>query len=41
LKKQEIHGIVFENRRISRVIALETAQNWQNLPVFAPFCPVF
>jgi hypothetical protein len=29
-------GIVFENRRISRVIALKTAQNWPNLPVFAP-----
>jgi hypothetical protein len=36
-----ILGIVFKNRRISRVIALKKAQNWPNLPVFAPFCAVF
>jgi hypothetical protein len=34
-------SIVFENRRIWRVIALKTAQNWPNSPVFAPFCAGF
>jgi hypothetical protein len=34
-------GIAFENRRISRVIALKKAQNWPNSPVFAPFCAGF
>jgi hypothetical protein len=41
LWKVKMLGIVFKNRRISRVIALKKAQNWPNSPVFAPFCAGF